>query len=180
MFKYHYNPAELAVEKLQNRIHLVEEEPAKPEWVGDIFAKLVGALKYCYRVKIRYFVAYSRQITERVVEPYGLICKRQNWYLVAFCLKRQDIQVFRVDQIIDTIPYMTEKFNYPENFKLKDHMAQSWGVINDGEVCQVRLKFSPNVAFRVKNIIYHPSQVIKRKWTMGQLSFPFMCTALLK
>ncbi len=41
LFKYHYNPTELAVEKLQNRIHLVEEDLAKPAKVGDIFAKLV-------------------------------------------------------------------------------------------------------------------------------------------
>lgn len=173
LFKYHYNPAELAVEKLQNRIHLVEEDLAEPERVGNIFAKLVGALKDCYRVKIRYFVAYNRQLTERVVEPYGLICKRQNWYLVAFCLKRQAIRVFRVDQIIDAIPYMTEKFAYPEDFNLKEHMAQSWGVINDGEVCRVKLKFSPNVAFRVKNIIYHPSQVMEGEMDDGSIIISF-------
>lgn len=173
LFKYHYNPAELAVEKLQNRIHLVEEDLAEPEWVGDIFAKQVGALKDCYRIKLRYFVAYSRQITERVVEPYGLICKRQNWYLVAFCLKRQDIRVFRVDQIIDAIPYTAVKFKYPEDFNLKEYMAQSWGVINDGEACQVKLKFSPNVAFRVKNIIYHPSQVIEEEMDDGSVIVSF-------
>jgi len=173
LFKYHYNPAELAVEKLQNRIHLVEEDLAEPAKVGDIFAKLVAALKDCYQVKIRYFVAYSREETERVVKPYGLICKRQNWYLVAFCLNRQDIRVFRVDQIIDALPYTKEKFDYPEDFKLKEYMAKSWGVINDGELCRVKLKFSPNVAFRVKNIIYHPSQAMDEELADGSIIVSF-------
>ncbi|WP_347489182.1 WYL domain-containing protein [Desulfoscipio sp. XC116] len=173
LFKYHCNPVELAVEKLQSRIYLVEENLAEPEWVGNIFTGLVGALKDGYRIKIRYFAACSRQITEQVVEPYGLICKRQNWYLVAFCLKRQDIRVFKVDQVIDAIPYTAEKFHYPEDFNLKEYMAQSWGVISDGEVCRVKIKFGPNVAFRVQNIIYHPSQVIEEEMDDGSIIVSF-------
>ncbi|WP_041432899.1 WYL domain-containing protein [Syntrophothermus lipocalidus] len=67
---------------------------ADPDKTGNIFSKLVEALKYSYRVKLQYFTAYSQELTERLVKPYGLICKRQNWYLVAHCLKRNDIQVF--------------------------------------------------------------------------------------
>jgi len=173
LFKYHYNPKELAVEKLQNRIHMVEEALAEPERVGDLFTKLVTALKDCHRVKIKYYVAYSGQVTERVVEPYGLICKRQNWYLVGYCLKRQAIRVFRVDQLENVIPYTNETFDYPADFNLKEHMAQSWGVINDGEACQVKLKFSPRVAFRVKNVIYHPSQVLEEELEDGSIIVSF-------
>lgn len=173
LFKYHYNPAELAVEKLQNRIHVVEEALAEPERVGDLFAKLVRALKDCHRVKIWYYVAYSGQVTKRVVEPYGLICKRQNWYLVAYCLERRAIRVFRVDQIMDAFPYTSEKFEYPEDFNLKEHMARSWGVINDGEVCKVRLKFRPDVAFRIKNLVYHPSQVLEEELEDGSIIVSF-------
>jgi len=173
LFKYHYNPAELAVEKLQNRIHLVEEALARPDLVGDMFAKLVQALKDCYRIKIWYYVGYSRQETVRVVEPYGLICKRQNWYLVAYCLERQSIRVFRVDQITDVNAYTSEKFEYPSGFNLKEHMAPSWGVINDGEVCRVKLKFSPAVAFRVRNIVYHPSQELEEELADGSIVVSF-------
>lgn len=82
-------------------IHIVEEQLADPAGVGRIFAVLVQSLRECYRVKLLYFAAHSRQDTERVVEPYGLICKRHNWYLVARCLTRKAIRVFRVDQIAD-------------------------------------------------------------------------------
>lgn len=173
LFKYHYDPAELAVEKLQDRIHLVEEALAEPQRVGELFTKLVQALKDCHRFKIWYYAGYSGQVTERVVEPYGLICKRQNWYLVAHCLERRAIRVFRVDQIADAYPYTTEKFTYPEDFNLKEHMAQSWGVINDGEVCMVRLKFKPNVAFRIKNLVYHPSQVLEAELDDGSIIVSF-------
>lgn len=173
LFKYHYDPKELAVEKLQNRIHLVEETLVEPERVGELFSKLVKALKDCYRVKINYFVTHSQQETERVVEPYGLICKRQNWYLVGQCLERKAIRVFRVDQIRDVFPYSSEKFQYPAEFELKEYMAHSWGVINDGEVCQIRIKFSNRVAHRVKNLIYHPSQVLEEELPDGSIIVSF-------
>ncbi|AEF93542.1 transcriptional regulator-like protein [Desulfotomaculum nigrificans CO-1-SRB] len=174
LFKYHYDPKELAVEKLQNRIHLVEETLVEPERVGEMFSKLVQALKDCHRVKIRYFVTHSQRETERVVEPYGLICKRQNWYLVGKCLTRNAIRVFRVDQIRDVFPYTSEKYQYPADFNLKEYMAHSWGVINDGEVCRVRLKFNHRVAHRVKNLIYHPSQVLEEELPDGSIIVSFM------
>jgi len=173
LFKYKYSPQTLPVEQLQERIYVVEEQLADPAKVGQVFAKLVQALRDCYRVKLWYYVAHSRQDTERVVEPYGLICKRHNWYLVAHCLTRKGLRVFRVDQITDISPYTSERFEYPADFSLKEHMAQSWGVINDGEICKVRLKFSPEVAHRVKRLIYHPSQAIEEELADGSIIMSF-------
>jgi proteasome accessory factor B len=173
LFKYKYTSQSLSVEQLQDRIYIVEEQLTEPARVGEIFAKLVQSLQDCCRVKLWYYVAHSRQDTERVVEPYGLICKRHNWYLVAHCLKRNGIRVFRVDQITNIFPYTTERFEYPPDFALKEHMAQSWGVINDGAMCKVRLKFCPQVAHRVKRLIFHPSQEIEEELADGSIIMSF-------
>ncbi len=173
LFKYKYSPQSLPVEEMQERIHLVEEQLVDPAKVGKVFAELIEAIRDCYRIKLFYYVAYSGQNTERVVEPYGLICKQHNWYLVAHCLKRKAIRVFRVDQIIDVHPYTSERFNYPQDFSLRHYMSQSWGVINDGEVSKIRLKFSPEVAHRVTRLVYHPSQVIEVQPADGSVIMSF-------
>ncbi|NLI12630.1 helix-turn-helix transcriptional regulator [Pelotomaculum propionicicum] len=173
LFKYKYTPQSLPVEQLQERIYIVEEQLAEPARVSEIFAKLVQSLRDCCRVKLWYYVAHSGQETERVVEPYGLICKRHNWYLVANCLTRNGIRVFRVDQITGIFPYASELFEYPAEFSLQEYMAQSWGVINDGEICKVKLKFRPEVAHRVKRLIYHPSQVIEEETAAGSVIMSF-------
>lgn len=167
LFKYHYNPQELAVEKLQKRIHIVEETLSEPEKVSNLFTALVQVIKDSHRVKIWYYTTHSGEETERVVEPYGLICKHQNWYLVGRCLMRNDVRVFRVDQIKDVFPYTSEHFEYPADFSLSDYMASSWGVINDGKVCRVILKFNKRVAHRVKNVLYHPSQKFEEELPDG-------------
>lgn len=173
LFKYKYSPKALPVEKLQERIHFVDEQLADPAKASEIFSKLVQSLRDCCRVKLWYYTAYSRQDTERVVEPYGLICKRHNWYLVGHCLKRKAIRVFRVDQITDIFPYTSECFEMPADFSLREHMGQSWGIMNDGETCRVRLKFSPEVAHRVKRLIYHPSQEIEEETSDGSVVMSF-------
>lgn len=173
LFKYKYSPQSLPVEQLQERIYLVEEQLADPAGVGEIFAGLLQALKDCYRVKLYYYTAHSGKHSKRLVEPYGLICKRHNWYLVAYCLKRNDIRVFRVDQVAAVIPHTSEHFAYPPDFSLQDYMAHCWGVINDGAVCQVKLKFSPRVACRVKNLVYHPSQTLQEELPDGSVVLSF-------
>ncbi|NPV72453.1 MAG: WYL domain-containing protein [Pelotomaculum sp.] len=173
LFKYHYNPRELAVEKLQKRIHIVEETLAEPAKVGGLFAVLVQSIKDSHRVKIWYYTTHSGEETERVVEPYGLICKHQNWYLVGRCRKRNDIRVFRVDQIKDVFPYTGEHFEYPADFTLTGYMASSWGVINDGKVCRVVIKFDKRIAHRVRNVLYHPSQKIEEELPGGSAVVSF-------
>jgi proteasome accessory factor B len=78
-----------------------------------------------------------------------------------------------VDQITDIFPYTTERFEYPADFSLKDYMAQSWGIINDGEVTKVRLKFNPNVAHRVSSLVYHSSQLIEKTLADGSVIMSF-------
>ncbi len=173
LFKYRYNPAELAPDKLQKRIHIVEERLADPLKVGEIFSCLVDALRASYRVKIWYFSAHRGEKGDRVVEPYGLICKHHNWYLVGRCLKRNDVRVFRVDQITDVFPYRSECFLYPEDFSLEDYMASSWGVISDGSASRVLIRFDKSVAHRVQRIIYHPSQKIEEILDDGSVKVSF-------
>ncbi|GAB6181203.1 WYL domain-containing transcriptional regulator [Desulfotomaculum defluvii] len=160
LFKNRFTLEEQGIETLQKRIYMVEEALTEPDKVGDIFAKIIPALKKCYRLKISYFGAYRQGVTEREVEPYGLVCKRQNWYLIAFCLLRNKLRVFRVDQIQNIFPLSMCKFQYPKDFDLNEYMANSWGVINDNQIYDVKLKFHPSMSFRVKNYIYHSSQIL--------------------
>jgi len=74
---------------------------------------------------------------------------------------------------MDVFTYTSERFEYPANFSLKEYMGSSWGVINDGEITKVRLKFSPEVAHRVTKLVYHPSQVVEELLEDGSVIISF-------
>lgn len=109
--------------------------------MGDLFSKIIEAMKNSHKLKMWYYIVSRGKENERVVEPYGLVCKRQNWYLVGYCHKSSGVRTFRVDQIKDIHLYFHSKFVYPDNFSLKEHMGQAWGVIRDDHVCCVKTRF---------------------------------------
>lgn len=180
LFKYKYPVADFPVEELQQRICIVEEMLADPVQVSEHFAKIINALINNHRIKIHYYVAYRGKFSERVVEPYGLICKRHNWYLVGYCSHSMAVRTFRVDQIQSIFALTMEKFNYPEDFSLEKYLGNAWGVINDRKTTKVKLKFSPEVAHRAKNIIYHPSQRIEAEQEDGSVVMLFEVSGLIE
>ncbi len=61
--------------------------------------KLQRALTDGTRVKIEYFSATKGQLTERVVDPWGLIAALGHWYLVGWDHLQSDERMFRADRI---------------------------------------------------------------------------------
>ncbi|MEW6727268.1 MAG: WYL domain-containing protein [Bacillota bacterium] len=168
LFKNRYPVEAFPFEKLQQRVHIVDEGLADPAEVGGVFTRLLQALTEERRIKIRYYVAYRNAWSDRIVEPYGLVCKRHNWYLAGFCQESGRTRTFRVDQIKNVF-VLGEGFSYPPDFNLRAFLGDSWGVINDGEPFDIRLRFSPVVAHRVRRIVYHPSQCIEEELPDGSV-----------
>lgn len=159
--KYRYSPDDIALDQLEAKIHIVDDALADPELSGRHFIIILDALAKSYRLKVRYFTAYRQAVSERTVEPYGLICKHHNWYLVGRCREKDGLRTFRVDQIEALSPLKAKTFICPADFDLRLHCRDSWGVHRDGAAVTVRVKFAPDAAYRMKKMLYHPSQEIE-------------------
>lgn len=57
--------------------------------------------------------AWSGALTERVVNPYHVVCRAGRWYLVGYCHLRCDQRVFRLDHI-QSIALLADTFDPPE------------------------------------------------------------------
>jgi proteasome accessory factor B len=79
-------------------------------------------------------------------------------YVVGYSRTHDDIRTFKVERIVsaDKLP---ENFELPDNFDFEGMMSSAWGIIW-GEGIQVRLRFAPDVAWRVRESKWHPSQQI--------------------
>ena len=102
------------------------------------------------------------------------------WYLIALVPDSGEYRTFRVDQIISILGYENETFAYPEGFTLNGHIGSSWGVFCNDTVQTVRLKFSPRVAHRVKNLRYHPTQEMVEDAADGSVVLQFKVCGLLE
>lgn len=172
-----FNLKDIPLDKLESRIHIVDHTLIETEKVSETFLKIIRALEQSRVIKISYFKAASQTVSDRIVQPYGLICKHHNWYLVGRCLEKLELRTFRIDQI-ESVFVRSETFNYPSDFDLKSYYEDSWGVFLDEEVLDVKVLFSPAVAHRLGKIKYHPSQEIVKELADGSVIIKFKITGL--
>lgn len=94
-------------------------------------------------VKLLYF-SQKGERTVRIVEPFKLCFKGQNWYLYAFCRERQDNRFFKLSRIrnIEIVDGQVERIPTETIFTDED-------IIQYNEKVMLKLKFSPEMAFMV-------------------------------
>lgn len=164
-----YSIRDISLNNLESRIYIVDEVLANPDEVGEHLLKILEAVDKCITLRIKYFTAYRQETSVREVEPYGLICKHHNWYIVGKCLKKRGIRTFRIDQIEGVVPVGEKRFSYPKGFSITEYCCDSWGVYRDNEAVKVIIRFSAEVAYRVRKNLYHISQKIEEELSDGSI-----------
>lgn len=109
---------------------------------------------------IVYKALHSKEVTERRVNPYGLVFYEGAWNLAGYCHLRKTIRKFSIDQIMD-LKETNFYFKRDEDFNIEEYTSDSWGIYNDDRV-NVTVRFSSKVAdYITRRQSWHPSE--KRK-----------------
>jgi proteasome accessory factor C len=90
----------------------VELEPGSP----DHLRPLQHALANRKQVHLEYFSASRGAITERVVDPWGLVAALGRWYLIAWDHLSRDERMFRTDRI-KRAEVIDQSASIPEEFE---------------------------------------------------------------
>lgn len=90
------------------------------------------------------YCSSSGETNRRVILPIKLIFKDKSWYLQAYCRMAQDYRLFKVNRVVE-LTLLEERFLDPPDEIPPIEAAQPILPI----VTQIRLWFSPAVAFRV-------------------------------
>jgi predicted DNA-binding transcriptional regulator YafY len=78
------------------------------------------------------------EVTERVVDPYGVAFQSGHWYLVSWDHFRNAMRTFRLDRMLAT-EVTTETFARPEDFDVVGYLRQAIGAAVYGTRCEVIL-----------------------------------------
>ena len=65
-------------------------------------------------------------VSERVVHPYHIMPHVRSWQLIAYCEKRQDVIMFKVDRI-QKATLLDESYEIAGGFDLDAYMGDAWG-----------------------------------------------------
>lgn len=155
------NALQLAVQQMAERKVDVEYR--------DVFEALTLGWATGRKVKIRYRSAKRDDYIEHILEPYFIEPGQLgNTYVVARVDKWARVITFKLDRILYS-ELLEETFEIPEGYNPSQVLANSWGIIFGSEVEEVVLSFSPNVARRVDETRWHPSQKIEPREDGGRI-----------
>ena len=101
-----------------------ERDRRRPELVGLLQAAVVRRQK----VRLTY-LGRSRERSERLIDPWGLVDKDDIWYLIAGTERGQ--RTFRVDRIVAAEPTPEPAERPPDDFTLASAWQQVTGVVEE-------------------------------------------------
>jgi predicted DNA-binding transcriptional regulator YafY len=139
-------------DRLRGRVQAVQGALAFTPWRGTnqpsdpaTLLALTTAAQFTRRVHLRY--RGGEDLTERDVDPYGVVHHQGRWYTVGWCHLRDDVRVFRLDRIVALQP-LDETFARPIDFDCAAFLLHSFATIPYGWPIEVLLELSLDEAQR--------------------------------
>lgn len=120
---------------------------------------LIEAILQRRCVSLTYHSAHNDTISERSVEPYRLHNYMGTWYLIGFCLNRNEARLFQLARLLH-LELSSETFSAPR-FDAEAHVKNSFGIFKGADAFEVVLRFDPFIARFVKNEIWHDRQWVE-------------------
>ena len=152
--------------EMNEHIHVSGFGSADPGKNLNKIQEIMRAIRHLKRIRLGYLRSYDGVMTHREIEPYGLICRFNNWYLVALCLQQLKKRIFLLDHIKYLEVIEKGSFTWPEGFSIKDAYGSAWGVWTvDGDKCEpaetICLQVVKGIAERFRLVSFHDSQQVK-------------------
>ncbi|SFI21958.1 YafY family protein [Nitrosomonas sp. Nm34] len=159
-------PIKNRLEKILTTVQLNKDEIAKRIRIlrmtarnaaSEHFQSVASALLQRKRLHIHYHGRSDDQTSQREVSPQRLTHYRDNWYLDAYCHKRNALRSFAVDRIRVCHPLDQVALEFDE-IELDAHFASSYGIFAGQPQATAVLLFSPERARWVADEQWHPQQ----------------------
>jgi predicted DNA-binding transcriptional regulator YafY len=106
---------------------------------------LTSAAQQTRRVHMRYQA--EAELTERDIDPYGVVNHQGRWYVVGWCHLRHNVRMFRLDRVVGLEPLQIS-FARPLDFDCAEYVLHSLATIPYGRPIQVLLELSIEEARR--------------------------------
>jgi len=117
--------------------------------VTDTVCLIKEAMGRNIAARIVYYTASRDEVTERTIEPYGLVDHRGHWYVIARDPSRDRESSFRVDRIRTAVLLPEEEYEVPDDFTTKKWRRDDIFTPGPGDVA-VKVRFSSSAAARIR------------------------------
>ncbi len=124
---------------------------------SKILLCIAESVLHLKKVQITYLALHSSSETTRIISPQTLLRYNDNWYVDAWCHKRDDLRTFSINRIAKAT-LLKEKAITVSQKILKHHFADAYGIFSGKAEHIAEIKFTDRAAKAVAQEIWHPRQ----------------------
>ncbi len=124
---------------------------------AEIIDQIMIGLEDHRALEIEYQSLKATEPATYEIHPYGMTYHRGSLYLVGWSPGKKEIRHWKVNRIIRA-EVTDRRFEMPEDFRLDEHFAGSFGVYQGDGDYHIRVRFSAEVARYVSEARWHSSQ----------------------
>jgi predicted DNA-binding transcriptional regulator YafY len=139
--------------------------------ISRYFATITDALIHKKQLCIHY-TDYANQKTQRIISSQQLIHYQENWYLDAWCHKRDSLRSFMLSRMTKVIQLNQQSKTTSEQ-ELSEHYQTSYGIFAGKPKHTAILMFYPPVTREVASIRWHPEQIAEWQGDNYQVAIPY-------
>ena len=138
---------------------------------GNTFALVCEALLKKRQLTVRY-TNYQNKQSKRTVSPQRLVHYRENWYLDAWCHRREALRTFSLARFDRLMLTRDATLEIPDE-TLTEYFSSSYGIFSGMPENSARLRFFPKIAREISLQNWHPQQ--QGEWQQGDylLTIPY-------
>jgi predicted DNA-binding transcriptional regulator YafY len=126
----------------------------------SLLTVLHEALHDRQRVRLRYRSLFEGRDISTLVSPYRLLFSRHSWYVVGRSSLHRSVRMFHLGRILELQPTQ-DRYRIPERFSLERHFGNAWQFIRERGDQRVRIRFQPQVAANVADVLWHKTQQLQ-------------------
>lgn len=169
--------AELPEEVREYVDRLSERTVLDPYWIHAVqterkeeghWHKVAEAVARQHTVAMQYLVQSRGELTQRRIDPLGLVYYTDHWNVIAFDHLRKDIRSFRLDNI-ERLQISSSRFDWPKGFDLQEYLSERGA---SGESHTIRVQVPAHLYAQVRNHI--PATVHEKIQMDGVVEVSFL------
>jgi predicted DNA-binding transcriptional regulator YafY len=123
------------------------------------FRTIATAVLTRKRLRLRHQRRQDGEVIDREVSPQRLVHYRDNWYLDAWCHKRQALRTFGLDAIETAMVIPDKNVKEVSEDTLERHFASGYGIFAGSATRDAVLQFGASSARWVSRETWHPEQI---------------------
>jgi len=150
-------------EQIQKTLEWMQTQPTDEHYL-QVLGILADAWVSRLRVKIAYQSLPAEKATERIIEPYFIepAATGHSSYIIAYCHRTKSLRTFKIERI-KAIELTDELYAIPPDFDANEFLGSSWGIIVEGEIKTIKLRFDHELTRIMEETLWHPSQVLEKR-----------------